>query len=67
MFDGALRLIAEQIKHGQYVEISAGSPGKFKKIVESRGLKTVCRRVQGEPMATVYVVTPEWLTSHPDV
>jgi len=67
IFDGALKLIAEQIEHGQYVEISAGSQGKFKKIVESRGLKTVHRRGQGEPIATIYVVTPEWLATHPDV
>jgi hypothetical protein len=65
--EGELIRLAERIKHGQYVEISAGSQGKFKAIVESRGLKTVCRRAQGESRGIVFVVTPEWLAENPDV
>jgi hypothetical protein len=67
MFDGLLVQLAAKIKHGQYVKLSAGSQGKFKKIVESNGLRTVNRRAQGEDVATVYVVTPEWLADNPDV
>jgi hypothetical protein len=67
MFEDSLRLLAERIERGQYVKIPAGSKGKFKKIVESRGLKTIHRLRLGDPLATVYVVTPEWLAGHPDV
>ena len=67
LFDGELQRIAEQIEHGQYVEIKAGSQGKFKDLVESRGLRVVSNRGQGETVATVYVVTPEWLADNPDV
>jgi len=41
--DGVLIQIAEQIEHGQYVEISQGTVGKFAKIIEDRGLATVSR------------------------
>jgi hypothetical protein len=67
MVEGALRLMAEQVRHGQYVEMSAGSAGKFRKIVQSRGLETVQRRRQGESVAVVYVVDPKWLSAHPEV
>jgi len=67
MVEGELIQIAERIGHGQFVEISAGSLGKFRQIVESRGLKTICRRGQGESRGTVFVVTQEWLRQHPDV
>jgi hypothetical protein len=67
LFEGELRRVADQIEPGQYVEISAGSQGKFKGFVESRGLKVVSNRGQGEPVAKVYVVTPEWLSDNPDV
>ena len=43
IFDGSLVGLAGKIQQGQYVEISAGSKGKFKKLVEARGLKTVIR------------------------
>jgi hypothetical protein len=65
--EGELIRIAERIGHGQYVELSAGSAGKFRNIVHARGLKTIQRRGQGDPIATVYVVTPEWLVANPDV
>jgi hypothetical protein len=66
--DGRLEQISDKIKHGQYVEnLSAGSAGKLAKLVERRGLKTVQRRGQGESTATVYVVTAEWLSEHPEV
>ncbi len=68
MFEGGLMDLADRIKPGQYVEgLSAGSEGKFAKRVESRGLRTVRRRGQGQSRGTVYVVTPEWLVAHPDV
>lgn len=66
--DGELIRIGERIKHGQYIDnLSAGSAGKLAKIVESRGLAVVRRRRQGESRGTLYVVTREWLTEHPDV
>ena len=37
MVKGALRLMAAKIKHGEYMEISAGLAGKFREIVHSRG------------------------------
>ena len=68
IFEGELIRIGERIKHGQYVEnLSAGSIGKLANVVKSRGLAVVRRRRQGESRGTVYVVTPEWLTEHPDI
>jgi hypothetical protein len=65
IFDGELLRLAEVIKPGQYVEsLSAGSMGKFARLVESRGLEVIRRRRQGESRGTIYVVTPRWLAEH---
>jgi hypothetical protein len=62
---GELMRIAEKIKpgtiakravDGQSVVLPAGSIGKFKKIVKSRGLKTVCFISQSDTEARVWVV-----------
>jgi hypothetical protein len=62
---GELMRIAEQIKpgtiakraaDGQSVVLPAGSIGKFKKIVKSRGLKTVFFISQSDTEARVWVV-----------
>jgi hypothetical protein len=65
-FEGELIQVAKTITHGHYVKISAGSQGKFREIVESRDLKTVVRRGQGESRGTVFVVTAQWLSEHPE-
>ena len=66
-YAGALLDIAQRIKPGQFVEnLSAGSLGKLKKHIEGRGLNVTARRRQGESRGTLYVVTDEWLASHPD-
>jgi hypothetical protein len=66
-FDGTLADIAQRIKPGQYVSnVSAGSLGKLRKQIEARGLTVVTRHGQGDARATLYVVTEEWLASHPD-
>ena len=54
---GELMRIAEQIKPGQSVILPAGSIGKFKKIVKSRGLHTVCFIGQSDTEARVWVTT----------
>jgi hypothetical protein len=62
---GELMRIAERIKpgtiarrglDGQSVVLPAGSIGKFKKMVASRGLKTVCLIGQSDTEARVWVV-----------
>jgi hypothetical protein len=64
--EGELIRIAEQIRHGQYVEISQGSLGKLTEIIKNRGLTTVARVGQDKNMRTVYVVTPQWLAENPE-
>ena len=64
---GALQDIAQRIEPGQYVELSAGSFGKLKGYIEARGLNVITRRRLDEPRGTLYVVTDEWLASHPDI
>jgi hypothetical protein len=54
---GELMRIAEKIKPGQSVVLPAGSIGKFKKIVKSRGLLTVCYIGQSDPEARVWVIS----------
>jgi len=56
---GELMRIAEQIKPGQSVVLPAGSIGKFRRIVKSRGLHTVCYIGQSDPEARVWVISPE--------
>jgi hypothetical protein len=53
---GELIRIAEKIKPKQSVVLPAGSIGKFKKIVKSRGLETVCFIGQSDTEARVWVV-----------
>ena len=62
---GELVRIAEKIKpgtlakravDGQSVVLPVGSIGKFKRIVQSRGLKTVCFVRQSDTEARVWVV-----------
>ena len=52
---GELKRIGEQIKPMQSVVLPVGSIGKFKKIVESRGLKTYCQAGQTDTEARVWV------------
>jgi len=52
---GELKRIAEQIKPEQSVVLPVGSIGKFKRIVKSRGLKTVCLVSQTDTEARVWV------------
>jgi hypothetical protein len=64
---GALFEIAGRIKPGQYVEdLSAGSIGKLRKLIEERGLNVTTRRRQGESRGTLYVVTDKWLAGNGD-
>jgi len=67
-YAGALSDIAKRIKPGQYVlNLSAGSIGKLKRLIKKRGgMEVRERRGQGESRGTLYVVTDEWLASHPD-
>jgi hypothetical protein len=67
MVEGELIRLGERIEHGQYLDIPSGSMGKFKRVVERRGLKTVRRYWPDQPMTTVYVVTTEWLAENPEV
>jgi hypothetical protein len=53
---GELIRIAEKIKPAQSVVLPAGSIGKFRKIVRSRGLKTICFIGQSDTEARVWVV-----------
>jgi hypothetical protein len=54
--------IAERIGPGQHVKnLSSGSLGKLRKLIEVRGLNVVTRRGQGDSRGTLYVVTDEWL------
>ena len=55
---GELIRIAEQIKAGQSVVLPAGSIGKFKQIVKSRGLLTVCYIGKSDTEARVWVTSP---------
>ena len=54
---GELIRIANQMTPGQSVKLSAGSIGKFKKIVKSRGLQTYCQIGQSDPEARVWVIS----------
>jgi hypothetical protein len=64
---GTLFEIAKRIRPGQYVEnLSAGSLGKLRGLIEERGLTVISRRRIGETRATLYVVTEKWLERHPD-
>jgi hypothetical protein len=56
---GELIRIAEKINPGQSVVLPVGSIGKFKRIVKSRGLKTVSFVRQTDTDARVWVVPPE--------
>lgn len=56
---GELKRIGEQIKPGQSVVLPVGSIGKFKKIVSSRGLGTVCLLGQTDTEARVWVKEKE--------
>jgi hypothetical protein len=56
---GQLIRIAEQIKPSQSVVLPAGSIGRFKKIVRSRGLETRCFIGQSDTEARVWVVSPD--------
>ena len=51
---GELMRIGEQIRAGQSVVLPAGSIGKFKKLVEARGLSTVCYISQTDTDARVW-------------
>ena len=65
--EGALSEIAKRLQSGQFVEnLSAGSAGKLRKIVEDRGLICIQRRAQGQTKATVYVVDQAWLDKNPE-
>lgn len=55
---GELMRIGEQIRPGQSVVLPAGSIGKFRKIVKSRGLLTVCFIGQSDTEARVWVMAP---------
>jgi hypothetical protein len=57
--DGELIRIAEQIRPSQSVVLPVGSLGKFKKIIESRGFRTVCRSGQTDTEARVWVVAKD--------
>ena len=64
----ALDEIGSIIKPGQYVEnLSPGSAGKLRALIEDRGLIGIQRMPQGRSRATVYVVTPAWLRKHPEM
>jgi hypothetical protein len=64
---GALPHIGKRIKAGQYVEnLSAGSAGKLRGFVKTRGLTAIERRGQGEKRGTLYIVTKEWAAENPD-
>jgi len=64
---GALFEIARRIGPGQYVEdLSAGSLGKLRKLIEERGLNVITRRRQGDTRGTLYVVTDSWLAGNPN-
>jgi hypothetical protein len=66
-YSGALRDIAQRIKPGQYVQnLSVGSLGKLRKYIEERGLHVISRHGQAQRRGTLYVVSKEWLMSHPD-
>jgi len=56
---GELRRIAEQIKPGGCVPLPPGSIGRFTKIVNSRGLKTISSGGQSDADIKVWVVTQE--------
>jgi len=65
--NGALTHIGSRIKPGQYVEnLSPGSMGKLKGLVEESGLIVIQRRRQNEDRGTLYVVTKEWTAADPD-
>jgi hypothetical protein len=68
--DGRLEEIAAKIRHGQYVaKLSAGSAGKLVNFVKEQrhGLIALRRGGQTDNILTVYVVTEQWLSEHPEV
>jgi hypothetical protein len=64
---GELTRVAGVIKHGECVEIAAGSRDRLARLLKKRGLKAISRGGQDESVITVYAVTPEWLLKHPKV
>ena len=65
--NGALPHIGNRIKPGQFVEnVSVGSAGKLRGLIEVRGLMVISRQRQGEKRSTLYVVTPQWAAENPD-
>ena len=57
--DGELIRITEQIKPGQSVVLPVGSIGKFKKLIEGRGLKTVSQRAQSDSEGRVWALASD--------
>jgi hypothetical protein len=67
--NGRLEQTANRIKHGQFVrDLSVGSAGKLVELMKSRpGLRALRRGGQEDTTNTVYVVSEEWLSKHPEV